>query len=117
VCPPPKSPNGVLNPNTNRTWYLPPASPIPGQPPPANSAAQYFALLTYEPDTDNEETVTVTSDGKGGYQATFYKQHPDPVKNPNGTVVVISRGNPGPWTVPYNPSLDSAVVPYSAQIN
>jgi hypothetical protein len=119
---PPQKPNGVFNPNTNQTWYLPPLSPNK-QPPPLGSPLQYFAVLTFEPDTDYEETVVVTSDGNGGYQATFTVKNPIRVDakgnnylHPAGCTV-ISRGNPGPWTAQYDPSQDSAVVPYTARLN
>jgi hypothetical protein len=108
---PPQKPNGVVNPNTLQTWYLPPLSPIAGQPTPLGSSSQYYAILTFEPDTNNEETVVVTSDGNGGYQGVFYKSHA-------AGVTVISRGNPGPWTAQqYDPAKDPAVIPYTAKIN
>jgi hypothetical protein len=77
----------VTNPYTNSTWTLG-----------ANT------VLTYDPDTDNEETVFVQSNGTGGFQANFYKNH-------LANCTVISRGNPGPWPR-YDPRNDTAVVPY-----
>ncbi len=93
----------VTNPYNQRTWSL-----------------QAGAVLTYEPNTDNEETVVVYNNGAGGFQATFWKNHAK-------GVAVISRGNPGPWpqydpktnpnVVPYDPTIDPYVVPYTAKIN
>jgi hypothetical protein len=93
----------VTNPNTNRTWTL-----------------QAGAMLTIDPNTPNEETVvvqpgigTIASSLNGVQipvvQATFWKNHAK-------GAVVISRGNPGPWTQ-YDPTKDRAVVPYTASIN
>jgi hypothetical protein len=82
----------VTNPYTGRAW-LP----------------QVGALLTFDPDTDNEETVEVTAVAGGGggpitVTAAFLKSH-------GAGTTVISRGNPGPWTQ-YDPKKDPAVVPY-----
>jgi hypothetical protein len=68
-----------------------------------NLGANQF--LTYEPDTDNEETVVVQT----GSTARFFKSHP-------ANCTVISRGNPGPWQR-YDPRKDMAVVPYFAVID
>jgi hypothetical protein len=78
--------NGT-NPYTNRTWTI-----------------QAGSVLVFEPDTDNEETVTVQADAMGNLNAIFYRSHL------TGSVV-ISRGNPGPWPN-YSPQTDSGVVPY-----
>jgi hypothetical protein len=93
----------VTNPYNQRTWTL-----------------QAGAVLTYEPNTDNEETVVVYNNGAGGFQATFWKNHAK-------GVAVISRGNPGPWplydpknnpnVIPYDPTIDPYVVPFTAKIN
>ena len=79
--------NPLVNPNTNRPWV-----PLPG------------AIITVDPNTPNEETVLLESDGMGGVRATFRRPHAA------GTTV-ISRGNPGPWTR-YDPTIDPEVVPY-----
>jgi hypothetical protein len=55
------------------------------------------AILTVEPDTNNEETVVVS-----GGQATFYRAHAS-------GVAVTGYGNPGPWTK-YNPRQDPCVL-------
>jgi hypothetical protein len=81
----------VTNPYTGSTW-------TPG----ANT------VLTYDPDTDNEETVFVVSNG-GTLQGTFYKNHA-------ANCPVISRGNPGPW-LRYDPRFDPGVVPYFTVID
>ncbi|MSR31493.1 MAG: hypothetical protein EXR99_08315 [Gemmataceae bacterium] len=50
-------------------------------------------VLTFDPDTDNEEVVTLKNTGTAMapvYSATFFKSHATGCK-------VISRGNPGPW--------------------
>ncbi len=60
-------------------------------------------LLTYDPGTDNEEDVYVTS-VSGSLQATFQKTHA-------AGAPVIVRGNPGPWTR-YDVRQDSNVVLY-----
>ncbi len=82
----------VTNINTGRAW-LPQAG----------------ALLTFDPDTDNEETVEVISAVGGAgtaytVSAAFRKSHA-------AGSVVINRGNPGPW-IQYDPRKDPAVVPY-----
>jgi hypothetical protein len=77
----------VMNPNTGRGWV-----PLQGN------------LLTFEPDTDNEETVEIDL-SSGSPKAAFQRSHP-------AGCAVINRGNPGPWTQ-YDPRKDSAVVPYS----
>jgi hypothetical protein len=76
------------NSNTGRKWNL-----------------QVGSVLVYDPNTDTEETVVAQSDGKGGYQANFYKNH-------SSGATVISRGNPGPWTVTYDARNDTSVVPF-----
>src|SRR5262249_26127391 len=81
---------GVANPNTGLVWK-----------------PQVGALLTFEPDTDNEETVEVTNVTGSTIQAAFAKDH-DTTKR---TIAVINRGNPGPWKQ-YDPGKDPTVVPY-----
>jgi hypothetical protein len=66
---------------------------------------QAGAVLVYEPNTDNEETVTVDSSGN----ATFYKNHA-------AGVAVVARANPGPL-LRYDPRLDKDVVPYFGLID
>jgi hypothetical protein len=61
-------------------------------------------MVTIEPNTDNEETVCLQPNGKGGVQAEFRRNHA------KGSAVIV-RGNPGPWTR-YDPRLDQDVVPY-----
>ncbi len=85
-------PATVTDPRTNRTWTL-----------------SSGMLLTFEPNTPNEETVMTTSSG-GQIVATFSKNHP---AMPGGSYKILSRGNPGPW-LQYNPLQDSSVVLYSA---
>ena len=81
----------------------PPTFPYVNQP-----SLQAGMYLTYEPNTDNEETVVVTG-GNFGFQALFQRSHPV-------NCTVINRGNPGPW-LRYNPRLDGGVVPYFAIID
>lgn len=78
----------VTNPNTGFQWTLQPK-----------------AVLTYDPNTDNEETVVV----QAGNVATFFKSHA-------ANCQVISRGNPGPWTL-YSHLSDPGVVLYWAVID
>lgn len=78
--------NPLYNPNTNRPWI-----PRPG------------AIITIQPGTEDEETVELVANG-ANLEATFRKPHPNPAR-PTDPLIVISRGNPGPW-VRYNPALD-----------
>lgn len=85
--------NGITNPYTGRKW-----SPVDG------------AVITIDPDTYDpatgallEETVELI-----GGKAVFRKSH-------NAGAVVISRGNPGPWTT-YDPKADPVVL-YAAKID
>jgi hypothetical protein len=57
-------------------------------------------ILTFDPNTDNEETVEVANGG-----ATFTKPHAL-------NCTVINRGNPGPW-IGYDRTKDREVVPYA----
>ncbi len=76
------------NANTGKTWAL--------------QAGMY---LTFEPNTNNEETVLVQQ----GNVASFNLAHAS-------GVTVINRGNPGPW-IRYDPRLDGGVVPYFAVVD
>jgi hypothetical protein len=62
-------------------------------------------VLTFEPNTDNEESATVSP----GLQVRFFRSHPA------GSAVIV-RGNPGPQPR-YNPRTDTGVVPYFALID
>ena len=71
-------------------------------------------FLTYEPNTDNEETVIVRANTTSGdLTATFTRNH-QPLAG--GTYAVVCRGNPGPWTR-YDPHQDADVVPYFTLID
>ena len=87
-------------------------------PPYANVPATAGMLLTFEPNTDNEETVSLRlynnpsnpADPLNGHLVgDFQKTH-----NPGGggTINIINRGNPGPW-VGYDRTKDRDVVPYA----
>jgi len=65
-------------------------------------------ILTFDPNTDNEETVVLidsSGTGVGPFQAVFRKAHSQDSS-------VINRGNPGPW-VGYDRTKDRDVVPYA----
>ena len=65
-------------------------------------------ILTFDPNTDNEETVVLidsSGNGVGPFQAIFQKAHSQDSS-------VINRGNPGPW-VGYDRTKDRDVVPYA----
>ena len=62
-------------------------------------------LLTFDPNTDNEETVQLEDVGGGVLGAKFMKNHA-------GYCTIINRGNPGPW-VGYDRTKDRDVVPYA----
>ena len=62
-------------------------------------------LLTFDPNTDNEETVQLQDVGGGVLGATFTKNHA-------ANCTIINRGNPGPW-VGYDRTKDREVVPYA----
>jgi hypothetical protein len=57
-------------------------------------------VLTFDPNTDNEETVQIVNGG-----ATFTKSH-------GVNCTIINRGNPGPW-ITYDRTKDRDVVPYA----
>jgi len=87
-------------------------------PPYANVPATAGMLLTFEPNTDNEETVSLRlynnpsnpADPLNGHLVgDFQKTH-----NPGGggIITIINRGNPGPW-VGYDRTKDRDVVPYA----
>jgi hypothetical protein len=80
------------NPNTNRAWSIQPGS-----------------VLVIDPNTANEETVTVYNKATPGLFALFRRPHAKGAQ-------VISRGNPGPWPN-YNPRKDAGVVPFFAIID
>jgi len=81
--------NPITDARTNRTWQV-----------------QAGSILVYEPNTPNEETVTVLP---GNTTANFTLAHASGVP-------VVSRGHPGPWNLPgalpYDPTQDTQVVPY-----
>jgi hypothetical protein len=64
------------------------------------TAIQNGMILTFDPNTDTEETVQVANGG-----ATFTKPHAL-------NCTVINRGNPGPW-VGYDRNKDRDVVPFA----
>jgi hypothetical protein len=67
-------------------------------------------ILTFEPNTDNEETISLRINSlNGNLVGDFQKTH-----NPGGggTINIINRGNPGPW-VGYDRTKDRDVVPYA----
>lgn len=69
--------------------------------------------LVIEPDTANEETVTVKGVTANSFTANFRLPHPNPLLTGLPGYVIVQRGNPGPWTLmPYEPRLDPLVVPY-----
>jgi hypothetical protein len=75
-------------------------------------------MLTVNPNTNGEETVTVFQNGtlptgQPRLQARFFKNHGSATNATNAAVVV--RGNPGP-RFRYNPRGDTNVVPYFAII-
>jgi len=87
-------------------------------PPYNNVSVTAGMLLTFEPNTDNEETISVklyndptnlANPLNGHLVGDFQKTH-----NPggSGTINIINRGNPGPW-VGYDRTKDRDVVPYA----
>ena len=87
-------------------------------PPYNNVVATPGMLLTFEPNTDNEETVSVRlynnpanpADPLNGHLVgDFQKTHN---VGGGGTISIINRGNPGPW-VGYDRTKDRDVVPYA----
>jgi len=81
----------VTHPFTKRTWTL-----------------QDGAMLTYDPNTDREETVMVRLVA-GNYMATFRRSHA-------AGCTVISRGNPGAWP-DYDPANDTGVILFEETID
>jgi hypothetical protein len=90
-------------------------------PPYNNVVATPAMILTFEPNTDNEETIILRlynnpanpADPLNGHiVGDFQKPH-----NPGGgaTITIINRGNPGPW-VGYDRTKDRDVVPYAEVI-
>ena len=67
-------------------------------------------LLTFEPNTDNEETISLRINPVNGHLVgDFQKTHP---RAGFTTLDIINRGNPGPW-VGYDRTKDREVVPYA----
>jgi hypothetical protein len=67
-------------------------------------------VLTFEPNTNNEESATVLAGAlPGRLQVRLFRSHP------KGSAVIV-RGNPGPH-FRYNPRNDTGVVPYLAIID
>ena len=64
------------------------------------TSIQNGMVLTFDPNTDNEETVQIVNGG-----ATFTKSH-------GVNCTIINRGNPGPW-IGYDRTKDRDVVPYA----
>lgn len=62
-------------------------------------------LLTFDFNTDSEETVQLQDVGGGVLGATFTKSH-------GANCTIINRGNPGPW-IGYDRTKDRDVVPYA----
>ena len=89
----------VTDPRTGLTWTIQPT--VPPNPGPAIPGT----TLVYNPGNANEETVVV----QAGYSANFQFTH-------NPGEIVISRGNPGPWSLPgpfpYDVTQDGKVIPY-----
>jgi hypothetical protein len=106
---------GGFTPGQERQLQLPwvtKAGP-PAQPPPYNIAdtrtgrewtVTNNVYLTFDPNTDNEETVRVYTNGSGQLVAAFQRAHGNGCK-------VICRGNPGPMSR-YDPRNDIDVVPF-----
>jgi hypothetical protein len=69
------------------------------------TAIQNGMVLTFDPNTDNEETVQLSDVGGGVLGAIFTKTHA-------ANCTIINRGNPGPW-VGYDRTKDRDVVPYA----
>jgi len=68
-------------------------------------AIQNGMIVTFDPNTDNEETVQLQDVGGGVLGAIFTKTHA-------ANCTIINRGNPGPW-VGYDRTKDRDVVPYA----
>ena len=68
-------------------------------------------MLTYERNTDTEETVVVQGSAMAGFTATFTQNHA-------AGCTVVSRGNPGPFIQQTdNPADDPLVVLYQTFLN
>ncbi len=72
------------------------------------------AILVYDPNTDNEETVVAQGPPGGPYTATFRNTHT--IQPGMVGVPVVVRGNPGPL-LRYDPRQDKDVVPYFGLID
>ena len=76
-----------------------------------NWRLQAGTVLTYEPNTDTEETVIVQGNAMAGFTATFTPNHA-------AGCTVVSRGNPGPFIQQTdNPANDPLVVLYQTFLN
>ena len=76
-----------------------------------NWQLQAGTVLTYEPNTDTEETVVVQGNAMAGFTAIFTQNHA-------AGCTVVSRGNPGPFIQQtYNPANDPLVVLYQTFLN
>jgi hypothetical protein len=79
-------------------------------PPYNNVPAVAGMLLTFEPNTDNEETISLRINPlNGNLVGDFQKTHP---RAGFTKLDIINRGNPGPW-VGYDRNKDRDVVPYA----
>jgi|688.fasta_scaffold20925_2 hypothetical protein len=79
-------------------------------PPYNNVPAVAGMLLTFEPNTDNEETISLRVNPMNGHLVgDFQKTHP---RAGFTKLDIINRGNPGPW-VGYDRTKDRDVVPYA----
>ena len=79
-------------------------------PPYNNVVAIPGMLLTFEPNTDNEETIILRVNPlNGNLVGDFQKTHP---RTGFTKLDIINRGNPGPW-VGYDRTKDRDVVPYA----
>ena len=76
-----------------------------------NWQAQAGTLLTYEPNTDTEQTVVVQGNAMAGFTATFTQNHA-------AGRTVVSRGNPRPFIQQTdNPANDPLVVVHGTFLN
>ena len=79
-------------------------------PPYSNVPATAGMLITFEPNTDNEETISLRINPMNGHLVgDFQKTHP---RAGFTKLDIINRGNPGPW-VGYDRTKDREVVPYA----
>ena len=71
----------------------------------ANGSTVQAGMLIEIGTPGNSEVVVAKTGGAGTFTA-------DVLGNWAAGTQAICRGNPGPWTTPYNPRRDSQVVPY-----